>query len=549
MDGYVTIGTKLDTSDFDAEIKYVESQLKEIEYKIKQADLGFDVGDTQKLEFQYSKLTKKLDTLKRKQQEFNKMDLKKAQKSIESIGKSTSNVISKVVRWALGIFAIESAYGFVRQAMSTLSQYNEQIATDTQYIQYAIATTLQPLIENMISLVYKLLQYVNYIAMSWFNVNLFANASTDSFNKAAKASEKMKKSLAGFDEMNVLNDNGTVGSLGGISPDVDLSKIQGEIPEWMEWIVEHKDEMIAALTGIATSLGLIFLGLSPLIGLGIGIALGGILYTIMKIKEFLDDPTFTYLTGVLEGIAVSVMGVAIAFGAWAIALGAAIAIMVIEVTKNFDKIKKIISDVGTWLETDFLEKLRHLFGPVGDIIFVPIQGAFMRFQSLFEDIYGGIKKIIDGIVKLFRGDLKGGLSSIMSGLASILVAPFNALISGLNAMIKGINRIKVKVPKWVPNYGGESIGFNIPSIPKIKLAVGGIVNMPGRGVPVGGAITGEAGAEGVIPLTDEQAMDMLGQSIGRHITINFTNVTRLNSREIARETKRVNQENSFMTNS
>lgn len=549
MDGYVTIGTKLDTSDFDAEIKYVESQLKEIEYKIKQADLGFDVGDTQKLEFQYSKLTKKLDTLKRKQQEFNKMDLKKAQKSIESIGKSTSNVISKVVRWALGIFAIESAYGFVRQAMSTLSQYNEQIATDTQYIQYAIATTLQPLIENMISLVYKLLQYVNYIAMSWFNVNLFANASTDSFNKAAKASEKMKKSLAGFDEMNVLNDNGTVGSLGGISPDVDLSKIQGEIPEWMEWIVEHKDEMIAALTGIATSLGLIFLGLSPLIGLGIGIALGGILYTIMKIKEFLDDPTFTNLTGVLEGIAVSVMGVAIAFGAWPIALGAAIAIMVIEVTKNFDKIKKIISDVGTWLETDFLEKLRHLFGPVGDIIFVPIQVAFMKFQSLFEDIYGGIKKIIDGIVKLFRGDLKGGLSSIMSGLASILVAPFNALISGLNAMIKGINRIKVKVPKWVPNYGGESIGFNIPSIPKIKLAVGGIVNMPGRGVPVGGAITGEAGAEGVIPLTDEQAMDMLGQSIGRHITINFTNVTRLNSREIARETKRVNQENSFMTNS
>ena len=26
MDGYVQIGTKLDTKDFDAEIKYVESQ-------------------------------------------------------------------------------------------------------------------------------------------------------------------------------------------------------------------------------------------------------------------------------------------------------------------------------------------------------------------------------------------------------------------------------------------------------------------------------------------------------------------------------------------
>ena len=38
MDGYVEIGTKLDTKDFDAEIKYVESQLEEIEHKLKQAN-------------------------------------------------------------------------------------------------------------------------------------------------------------------------------------------------------------------------------------------------------------------------------------------------------------------------------------------------------------------------------------------------------------------------------------------------------------------------------------------------------------------------------
>ena len=61
MDGYVRIGTQVDTKDFDAEIKYIESQLDEIEHKLKQADMGFEVGDTQKLEAQYSKLIKHLN--------------------------------------------------------------------------------------------------------------------------------------------------------------------------------------------------------------------------------------------------------------------------------------------------------------------------------------------------------------------------------------------------------------------------------------------------------------------------------------------------------
>ena len=163
-DGNVIIGTKIDTKSFDAEIKYIESQLEEIEYKLKQADMGFDVGDTEKLEAQYSRLSKQLDKLNQKQDDLNKSDLSNVQKYIDNIGKSTSNTIKHVARWALGIFAIESAYGFVRQAMSSLSQYNEQIATDIQYIQFALGSMLQPIIEGLIQLVFRLLTYINYIA-------------------------------------------------------------------------------------------------------------------------------------------------------------------------------------------------------------------------------------------------------------------------------------------------------------------------------------------------------------------------------------------------
>ena len=81
-----------------------------------------------------------------------------------------------------------------------------------------------------------------------------------------------------------------------------------------------------------------------------------------------------------------------------------------------------------------------------------------------------------------------------------------------------------------------------------KLATGGIVNMPGKGVPIGGALTGEVTKEGVIPLTDSQAMMELGQTIGRYITVNNHITTTLNGRVIGRELQKSNAESDFAFN-
>ncbi len=82
----------------------------------------------------------------------------------------------------------------------------------------------------------------------------------------------------------------------------------------------------------------------------------------------------------------------------------------------------------------------------------------------------------------------------------------------------------------------------------IKLASGSIINNPGHGVPVTRAIAGEAGAEGILPLTDEQAMAELGKQIGRWVTTNINLTNYLDSRIIARIMKKVNAENSFARN-
>lgn len=548
MDGYVTIGTNLDTKSFDAQINYIESQLQEIEHKLKQADMGFDVGDTMKLEAQYEKLSQKLSVLKQKKEDLNKTDLSNVQKSIDNIGKSTSNTIKHVARWALGIFAIESAYGFVRQAMSSVSQYNEQIATDVEYIRYALGSMLQPIIEGLIQLVFRLLTYINYIANAWFGVNLFANASAKSMEKGSKSAEKMKKSLAGFDEMNVMSDTSGGGGAGGGAglPSMDLSQLQGEVPEWVKWIAENKDIVIAGLLGIAGGLVAVNLGLTAIQGLGVGIALAGIILAVQSLIKFLQDPTFENFTNIIIGIGTAIIGVGIIISSIPLIVAGVIAVIVATIVKNYDYIMGLFNKLIKWFETDFVGALRYLFGPLGDILALPFIFAVNVVGGAFERLFGGIKKIVTGIIQIFKGDFKNGIMNVFGGLKDILLAPFSALVSGINSLIRGVNRIRFDVPDWVPGFGGKKFGFNIPQIP--RLAVGGIVNMPGRGVPIGGAIAGESGREGVIPLTDSQAMETLGATIGKYININLTNITKLDNRQIAKEQKKINAQNDFAFN-
>ena len=85
--------------------------------------------------------------------------------------------------------------------------------------------------------------------------------------------------------------------------------------------------------------------------------------------------------------------------------------------------------------------------------------------------------------------------------------------------------------------------FNLP-----RMAKGGIINQPGRGVMVGSAIAGERGAEGVIPLTDSQQMELLGEAIGRYITVNASITNTMNGRVISRELQKINNENDFAYN-
>lgn len=545
MDGKVIIGCDLDTRSFDAQIDYVENQMQEIEDKLKQADMGFEVGDTQKLEANYEKLGIKLDSLRKKQAKLNqeqaqmgKLDLSGVQTGIDNVNKGLTKTVKKVAKWGLAIFGVRSAYMAVRSAMNTISQYEDGMKNNIDYIKYALAYTLKPIVEWILNAVVKLLQYINYIAKAWTGKNLFKTA--DAFKNAQKGAKGLNKELqkttASFDEINVLQDTkSSGGSADIIAPNIDLTGMQGEVPQWLKWIVDNKDLILSVFAGVNVGLLAWKLGLKGIQSLGIGLAITGVIYGIQSIIKYLQDPSFENFGKIITGIGIAVAGVAIIFGAWPVAVGGAIAAIVGLIISKWEKIKEFMLNICKWLEDNF--------GLVGKSISDVIKTGL----NLFEGLFKGVKQILDGIIKIFKGDFKNGISLAMRGIGNIIISVLNTVINGFNAFILPIRGLivaagKITGKKWTMNT------IKIPRIP--RLAKGGIINQPGRGVPIGygQAIGGENRAEGVIPLTDNQQMALLGETIGKYVKINNVIDVNMDSRRINRILQNSSDRVNFASN-
>ena len=149
------------------------------------------------------------------------------------------------------------------------------------------------------------------------------------------------------------------------------------------------------------------------------------------------------------------------------------------------------------------------FGMLGNIM--------NGFSASSKTIWEGIKTVFNGINEFVSGVFTGnwekawnGIKTIFKGvfdsLKGIVQTPLNAIIGMINAVIDGINDFDIDIPEWVPKYGGESFGLNIPKVP--YLAKGGVIDSPTL------AMVGEAGKEAVVPLENNTGwMDKISETI------------------------------------
>lgn len=574
MDGKVVIGTELNTKSFDAQIKQLESKLKLLEKSADESNIPEkfrrSADEARELNVEIEKTRNQLGRLYEKQAKINNQGFENTRKEVNEVGKSISNVIKKVSRWALAVFGVRSAYLAIRSAMSILSESDETLKTNIDYIRWALANTLKPIIEWIIKAVYTILQLIGQVIQVFTGYNIFKDSGIKDYQKAMaksnKSAKELKKTISSFDEINILSSNGSNDT--STTPTQNLSNI-GQTPEWMNNLIKIKDFILE----IAPIVAIIFAILGKIKKLGLYIAIYGIYKIFKEFKKWLKEPTFENFMGVLQGIEILISGIAIMFGAWPVAVGAALALILTTIIKNWDDIKDAVKNGVRWVK----EWLENNFGVIGQIIGGVFEGAVDLIIIAFENLIQPIKRIYDGIIKITQGDFVEGIKDIFGGIFDLLTWPFRTFIDWIKNLWN--NYIKKPIESIVNNIkkalgfkvdmeykftaaggGGGSFGgggsgggfrakggvFYPSKLP--KLAVGGIINNPGAGVYYNGATIGERGAEAVVPLTDSQQMALLGEAIGKYITVNLTNVTELDGRTIARKVQEVNNGTNFLLN-
>ena len=553
MDGKVVIGTEMDTSMIDKQIDLLTDKLEglEQEYKILEEEKPFE-GQTKeliKLGNEISTTKKKLSRLTQEKEKMAATGFSEMSVQLDGIGKSLKGITKKVVKWGFAVFGIRSAFMFVRSAINTIAGDDEQLKADIDYMKNAIAYTLEPLIRGIVNLAKQLLFYIQYIVRAWTGKNIFENANKGlaSANKQAK---ELKKTTAGFDEMNVLSDSSS-GS-GGATPSFDLNAPEDiDAPGWVKYIAENKDEIIGALLGIAGGILAIKLGLDGFIALGIGLIIYGIYETIKGIVDFVKDPSWENFGKILEGLTLILTGVAIAMlavnaanpTAWIILAIALVTALAATIIKHWDKIKEVLGKIGGWIYDHIIKPVGDFFSNLWNGIKTAVSNTVQWVKDKFSSIISFFSNLIGKIVGLFKeigtkvGDVIGGaFKAVINGVLWAIENILNFPIRTINSLIRTINKIP-----------GINIGtlseFSLP-----RLAKGGIINQPGKGVMVGSAIAGERGQEGVIPLTDSQQMALLGEAIGKYITVNATVINQMNGRVLSRELQKVKNESDFAYN-
>lgn len=644
-DAWVIVGTKLDTKQLEKDLKLAHRELKQYEKEAERltktkakSELDLQAYEEQKrliregtdefnqmaqtqaevnhymkmeekelraLDIKYAEQIQNLENVNKKIQENaknqalvkNEIDetnekLRQAKTYdnikdiIGNIGKSTTDVIKKIGKWALAIFSVRSAYMLVRQSISTISRYNEKLASDIEYIRYAVAMTLEKTIISIVELVYKLLQYVNYISWAWFKVNLFANSSSDAFNKANNNANKLKKTLAGFDEMNILGDqNNSNANL----PSFDLSQIATNVPWWVDWIAKNKELFSDITKGLLVLFGVttttkVLNGIAKIMGASGGMGLIGL-------KETLAIIGTTYVVYFAVKGLVQLINQVKELNEQLDSLNRQSKLnqennkknekTFFDLAKQGKLTKEQIESYHAMLDDSFeisrnyiesLEEQKTWFGAITDQNEKLTEAQKIEFETMKQnlEIYSKMydqgmlnvdqqKQYKDALEKTIEFLENQGVEveQLKNHYQNLTGKPYELKIKAVadtSQADKDFSNFFTKMGQSIgsilsPSSWKKGLGSELKSIwTGKKLAVGGIVNMPGKGVPIGGALTGEVTKEGVIPLTDAQAMQELGQTIGRYITVNNHITTTLNGRVIGRELQKSNNESNFAFN-
>ncbi len=441
--------------------------------------------------------------------------------------------IRELIKSALIFSVITKALNAMREALgkylkqdSKLSKSIAQLKGNLATIGATISSALAPYIQWVVNKLVYITSLVGNVLARLLGKDVeqmaaLAEATTDT----AKAAEKAKGSLAGFDEINTLSqqedapssqsaptidtssitniddsqiDNFIqkckdalpwVTAIGGVLAGWSIIKLLKNFETLNTWLSGGKITgilmIIAGLilliwnycdawtngidwnnfAGIIVGIALIAGGLALVfgeIGAGIALIVGGIAMVVLGIKDWIENgKSLQSVLTVVVGILAIGLSLMLLGLGWPALLVAAIVAAIVLIAAYWEEIKSAVSNFISWFSENVLDRL---FGEgVGDAL----QGMWDSFTLFFEDI-------IDFFKNVFKGDWKEAWKSLVNVLVDVLNFAINRLnyfiqgfLGGFAKGIKGIGKL------FGQNWNWDVSNIKIPNVP--RLATGAIL--------------------------------------------------------------------------
>lgn len=339
-----------------------------------------------------------------------------------------------------------------------------------------------------------------------------AGAIAGNMEGANKAAKELKKTIAGFDELNVLSDSGVVstGSLSVIS-DEDLARLESykQSANEAQAAITLPDSVKEGWKTIRTTIENAFTGIKGVaeeakkvvwdnflkqLGEWTG---GKLVEALNTINEKLDafgkwcedhgitleklGDDFAVISGALEKI-IEYLGDSI-FEEWKKFMED-MEDPLEEVATGVNNLTTSVSSLITEIEkldetTEILELAFYTFKQGIDILYSILSGILTFIAGIFSAAaarISGALTVIQGIVEMDVEKIMQGIGMIATGVVNEIITVINLNLDALNTVLKGLlipirNVAKlidaipgVDVPDWV-------FDFEIPNIPKLKVPV------------------------------------------------------------------------------
>lgn len=212
---------------------YLRTKIEDLKDLLAKADMGFEVGDTMKIEADIERLENRLKKLQSQGQNtgnetssaFDKIKakiksagtqlaglsgkFKNALSGSKNLGKTFTstfnNGIKSIKKFALGLLSVRTAVSMVSKAMQSYLSYDTQLANSVQNCWNVLGSLLAPVLEFIISLFSKAVSYVNAFVQALTGINLVARANKKALDSQAKSTKKLSDTQSSLDEFHTVN--------------------------------------------------------------------------------------------------------------------------------------------------------------------------------------------------------------------------------------------------------------------------------------------------------------------------------------------------------